>query len=310
MPESFQSSRAPPAATPPEGSGKRRRGKVAWALAPVWIVPAVLLACAAALVTGPRAPAQQPASSNGGVEQASWISPAAPSEHPWMPVLRWAQQEQATIDRDVRDYSATIVSRERIGDKLEEYQSIFVKVRHRPLSIYVHVLAPENHKGEEAIYVDGRNEGKLLGHATGIGRMVGTVALDPQSPTAMNGHHHPINELGIRHLCQRLIDLGNNDVRFAESQIHFLAGLKLNGRPCTGVDVIHPVPRTNFQFHRLRIFVDEQLKLPARYEQYDWPQEPGGPPQLVEEYNFLNLQVNNGFTDVDFDPRNPRYGFP
>ena len=52
------------------------------------------------------------------------------------------------IDRDVRDYSTTIVSRERIGDTLEEYQSIFVKVRHRPLSIYVHVLTPENHKGE------------------------------------------------------------------------------------------------------------------------------------------------------------------
>ena len=76
------------------------------------------------------------------------------------------------------------------------------------------------------------------------------------------------------------------------------------------MEVIHPVPRTNFQFHRLRLFVDEQLKLPVRYEQYDWPQQPGGPPELVEEYNFMNLQINNGFTDADFDPRNPRYGFP
>jgi hypothetical protein len=228
-----------------------------------------------------------------------------------MPVLRWAQQEQAMIDGNVRDYSATIVSRERIGDKLEEYQSIFVKVRHRPLSIYVYVLTPESHKGEEAIYVEGRNDEKLLGHTTGIaGRVVGTVALDPQGSTAMNGHLHPITELGIRHLCQRLIALGNNDVQFAESQVRFLSGLKLNDRRCTGVEVIHPVPRTNFQFHRLRLFVDEQLKLPVRYEQYDWPRQPGGPPELVEEYNFMNVQINNGFTDADFDPRNPRYGFP
>jgi len=58
------------------------------------------------------------------------------------------------------------------------------------------------------------------------------------------------------------------------------------------------------------LFVDEQFKLPVRYEQFDWPQQPGGPPELVEECNFLNVQINNGFTDADFDPRNPRYGFP
>ena len=265
----------------------------------------------AVVATGPPARGQPPAVSLERVEQATWTSPTVESEHPWMPVLRWAQQEQAMIDRNVRDYSATIVSRERIGDKLEEYQSIFVKVRHQPPSVYVYVLAPEGHKGEEAIYVEGRNDGKLLGHTTGItGRIVGTVALDPQGATAMNGHRHPITELGIRHLCQRLIGLGNNDVQFAESQVRFLAGLKLNDRRCTGVEVIHPVPRTSFQFHRLRLFVDEQLKLPVRYEQYDWPRQPGGPPELVEEDNFMNVQVNQGFTDADFDPRNPRYGFP
>ena len=274
------------------------------------ILLATALACAV-VAAGRSLPAQQPAAPGGGVEQATWISPVAPSEHPWMPALRSAQQEQAMIDRDVHDYLATIVSRERIGGKLEEYHSIFVKVRHQPLSIYVYVLTPESHAGEEAIYVEGRNDGNLLGHATGIaGRVVGTVALDPRGSTALNGHRHPITELGIRHLCERLIALGNNDVQFAESQVRFLSGLKLNDRRCTGVEVIHPVPRTNFQFHRLRLFVDEQLRLPVRYEQYDWPQQPGGAPELVEEYNFMNVRTNNGFTDADFDPRNPRYGFP
>jgi len=274
----------------------------------------ILLAAVSACVVvanGPPARAQPPATFARGVEQATFTSPAGPSEHPWLPVLRWAQQEQATIDREVRDYAATIVSRERIGGALEEYQSIFVKVRHRPLSIYVHVLSPEDHQGEEAIYVAGRNDGKLLGHTTGLaGQIVGTVALDPNSSTALNGHRHPITELGIRHLCQRLIELGNNDVQFAESEVRFLSGLKLNDRRCTGVEVIHPVPRTSFQFHRLRLFVDEQLKLPVRFEQYGWPRQPGEPPELVEEYNYTNVRVNNGFTDADFDPRNPRYSFP
>jgi hypothetical protein len=311
MEEQMKSCREPPSKAESRmrfgKQGRRKPPAMARGLVP--LLPAALVC--ALLAAGSFAPAQQPAASAGGVQQATWNAPAAIGEHPWMPVLRWARQEQATMDGNVRDYAATIVSRERIGDKLEEYQSIFVKVRHRPPSVYVYVLEPQGHKGDEAIYVEGRNDGKLLGHTTGIaGQMVGTVALDPQGSTAMNGHRYPITELGIRPLCQRLIALGNNDAQFAESQVRLLSGLKLNDRRCSGVEVIHPVPRTNFQFHRLRLFVDEQLKLPVRYEQYDWPRQPGGPPELVEEYNFMNLQINNGFTDADFDPRNPRYGFP
>ena len=38
---------------------------------------------------------------------------------------------------------------------------------------------------------------------------------------------------------------------------------------------------------------------------YDW----SGKPQLLEEYTYLNLKLNNGFTDADFDVRNPNYQF-
>ena len=31
--------------------------------------------------------------------------------------------------------------------------------------------------------------------------------------------------------------------------------------------------------------------------------------ELVEEYNYTNLKLNNGFGDGDFDPRNPQYAF-
>ena len=69
------------------------------------------------------------------------------------------------------------------------------------------------------------------------------------------------------------------------------------------------MPRRNFLFHLARIFVDDELNLPIRYESYDWPEKPGGPPELIEEYTYLNLKLNNGFTDADFDIRNPNYQF-
>ena len=62
-------------------------------------------------------------------------------------------------------------------------------------------------------------------------------------------------------------------------------------------------------FHLARIYVDQQYNLPIRYEAYDWPKEPGAEPQLIEEYTYLDLKLNNGFTDADFDIRNPNYQF-
>jgi hypothetical protein len=69
------------------------------------------------------------------------------------------------------------------------------------------------------------------------------------------------------------------------------------------------VRRDIFRFCLARIFVDDELKIPIRYESYDWPREAGGPPELIEEYTYLDLKLNNGFTDEDFDTRNPDYHF-
>jgi hypothetical protein len=142
------------------------------------------------------------------------------------------------------------------------------------------------------------------------GKLLRTVALDPTGPLAMHGQHHPVTELGILNLARRVGRFAEEDMRYAESQVQFLRGAKVNDRPCTSIEVVHPVPRSNFHFHLLRVFIDEELKVPIRFELYDWPRQPGGPAELVEEYSYVNLRLNNGFSDADFDPRNPRYAFP
>ncbi len=37
--------------------------------------------------------------------------------------------------------------------------------------------------------------------------------------------------------------------------------------------------------------------------------QPGGQPQLLEEYTYLNVKLNVGLTDADFDDKNPEYNF-
>lgn len=241
-------------------------------------------------------------------EARAMLGVTQPNEHPLMPTLRWARAGLREAEK-IKDYSATVVKRERVDGKVGEPEYLFVKVRHTPFSVYMLFLAPPSLKGQEVIWIEGANNGKMWAHGTGFRKVFGTVELDPAGPIAMKGNRYPATEIGIVNLLRRLIEVGEKDTQYGECEVKFFSGAKINGRSHTCVQVIHPVPRRNFLFHIARIFVDDELNLPTRYESYDWPSQPGGHPELIEEYTYLNIKLNNGFTDADFDIRNPNYGF-
>lgn len=240
---------------------------------------------------------------------APQVGAAQPNEHPLMPALRWAYEGMGNIEK-IADYSATVAKRERIEGKLNDYEHMFVKVRHKPFSVYMHFLAPAKLKGQEVIFIDGANNGNMWAHTIGIkDKMFGTVSIKPDGPIAMNGQRYPLTELGILNLVRRLVQVAEQDVKYGECEVKFFKNAKINNRLCTCIQVVHPVPRRNFLFHLARIFVDDELNIPIRYEAYEWPKEPGGSPELIEEYTYLNVKLNNGFTDADFDIKNPNYQF-
>ncbi len=225
-----------------------------------------------------------------------------------MPAIRWAREGAERI-KHLQDYSAILIKRERVGGKLCDEHYMFVKIRHRPLSVYTYFHKPQSLQGQEAIWIEGENEGKMWAHGTGLQKLFGTVSLSPTSPIAMKANRYPITEIGILNLVQRLIEVAENDAKFGECEVKFIPGAKVNDRTGTLIRVTHPVPRRNFLFHVAQIFVDDELNLPIHYEAYEWPSEPGGPPELIEQYTYWNLKVNNGFTDADFDVHNPQYQF-
>jgi hypothetical protein len=241
---------------------------------------------------------------NGGA-----VAEAAPGEHPLTPVLKMAKDAMAEMETNIQDYSATLIKRERLGEKLGENEFMFVKIRQKPFSVYTYFLGPDRMKGQEAIYVEGKNNNCIVGHGVGIRKIAGTVRIDPLGMLAMQGNRYPITEIGLFNLTRRLIEIGEKDAQFGECEVKVVSGAKINGRSCTCIQVTHPVPRKNFLFHVARIFYDDEMRLITRYEAYDWPKQPGGAPQLTEEYTYLNIKINNGFTDADFDENNPAYGY-
>ena len=252
--------------------------------------------------------------------------PAQPvqAEHPLKPMVAKAEELLKKMDADVQDYTATLVKRERIGKVLHDYQYMQVKVRHErknargevttPFSVYLNFLAPEDIKGREVIYVKGRNDGKLTAHDGGTGLIAAiksavTVNLDPTSDMAMEGNKYPITDIGVQNLMTKLIEVASEDMKYGECEVKVFNNTKINGRVCTCMQSVHPNPRDHFRFHIARIYIDDELQLPIRYESYGWPTREGEDPPLLEEYTYLNLKTNNGFTDRDFDPSNRNYKF-
>ena len=241
--------------------------------------------------------------------------------HPLDPAIKIAEEALARFRRDVRDYQAILVKRERINGVLGDTEFAFVKIRNertleakrtQPFSVYMYFLKPSKVQGREVLYVKGHNGGKMLAHEGPnnviLGRF-GSVWLAPDGRIAMRGQRYPVTEIGIENLIVKLLEKGYRDRKRGECEVEFRKGTKINDRTCTMLQVTHPVPRPYFDFHVAQIFIDDELQVPVRYAAYLWPEKKGGRPVLLEEYTYLKLKLNPGYTDKDFDSKNPKYNF-
>jgi hypothetical protein len=226
-----------------------------------------------------------------------------PGEHTLAPAIRVCKASLEEIDRNIRDYSCTLVKRERVNGELAEHQHIFLKVRHEPFSVYMNFLKP--FQGREVVFVDGQNNNEMVVLEAGWKRTVlGKMNLDPKGAVAMRGQKHPITKVGIRNLTAELITRMEEDTKYAECEVSTNGDMKIGARPTTMIQVVHPIPRQNFEAHISRVFFDNELGIPIHYDAYLWPQQPGAEPPLEESFTYTNLKVNNGFTARDFDAHN------
>jgi hypothetical protein len=238
--------------------------------------------------------------------------------HPLDPALEMARASLRHIQASILDYSAVLVKRLRIDGELNEHQYAFVKIRNRrttnghlttPMGVYMRFLKPDSVNGREVIWVEGKNEGKLIVHEAGIKNLV-RVSLDPTGYIAMRGQRYPITEIGLENLARKVVERGERDRRHQEVEVRFFRNAQVSNRVCTVMQIVHPAQRPYFDFHVARVYFDDELKIPIHYAAWSWPTEEAGQPVLEEEYTYTNVKLNVGLTDRDFDPDNPEYNFP
>jgi hypothetical protein len=238
--------------------------------------------------------------------------------HPLDAALAIARDGLRNMQENIRDYTATLIKQERVNGELNDIQYLYVKVRHEqsaggrvvvPFSVYVKYLKPEAIAGREAIWIEGRNDGKLVAHETGFKNLL-RLKLDPAGYVAMSGNRYPITKIGMLQLVQQLIEKGERDRLQGLCEVKFYDNAKVDGRECRRIQVTHPERKPEFDFHRAEIFIDRQLNIPIRYAAWSWPPRPGDPAVLEEVYTYRDVRLNVGLSDKDFDPDCPDYQFP
>ncbi len=208
----------------------------------------------------------------------------------------------------VNDYTCTFYKRERIGGRLHNPHVMSMKARTAPSSIYFKFVSPN--KGREAIYVTGQNRGRIVAHDVGLGKFfAGTMHLDPRGTMAMEENRHPITEAGIGSLIDTVHHRWKVELKPAESVVALHSNTKVGDHPCIMIESIHPDRHPDFLFHKVKLYISQEHGLPVRFEAYDWPKHHGIHPELIEEYTYMNLRLNVGLRDHDFDPASSQYSF-
>lgn len=249
----------------------------------------------------------------GDVEILADQAPSWPSERlEGEEAKRWLHdvlEDAAERLSRINTYTATFRKRERIKGELGPEQTLAMKARHQPFSMYLKFLAPR--AGKEVVYAEGRHDNHVIAHnGDWTRRLIPRLRVLPDSSVALADNRHPITEAGLHQLTGKLLGFRKLDLDDpeAETVLDWVAGP--DGRQWPWSLHTHPNFQSERPFARVEVLYDPDTLFPRRITSYDWP-APGhvGDLLLAEQYAYDDLQLDAPLSDLDFDPANPTYEF-
>jgi hypothetical protein len=210
----------------------------------------------------------------------------------------------------IPDYMATFTKQERVGGDLSDVQKISLKLRHEPLSIYMKWRSGQT--GQQVIWVEGQNDGKMLVKAGGLKGRLGTLSLDPTSGLAMSQSRHPCTMVGLKGAAERILKYQKAAVERGEGfQCELRDDAEFDGRPCYRCLVQYDSQEYSTEYRKSEILVDKQLSMPVSVMNFTWAQDADpskvDEESLIEHYMYTDIQVQQQFADLDFSRANEDY---
>jgi outer membrane lipoprotein-sorting protein len=258
-------------------------------------------------------------------------------------------QVQALLDEasktmaGIYDYQGVIVKRELFGDELVTQKLAFKFSR--PFKVYVKYLDP--YEGREGLYVRGRYNNKLRAHRGSVPDIM--VSLNPRGRIAMIENHHPITSFGLENMLKLAKRNIEKAIARGDAKLSLSAGGMIRGEPTWRIDMethargytvkarrgetLWDIARRTKQDMYVILHHNDDIDSPtdlssgqevfvphyyaSRGEYFiskrsymmimaiSWDHHG----DLYESYDYVELELNPGLEDREFDHRNKDYEF-
>lgn len=230
-------------------------------------------------------------------------------------VQRWDELIQAT-----QDVSGILLKQERIDGRLEPLTRLEFRQLSNPLCVYLKWI--DVHAGREVLFRrEASGETMVARQETVLGALVPNFSLTKDHPFTRTVSRHPIDELSLEFLRTQLRRYINQAKRNPEALIELELDTHLGDRRVQRIAIVHP-RRSELApsgYHRTDMYFDAETEFPVRWEKYHWPDwkgderfdpdRPADVAPLIEYFELVEFQRDQGLTTEDFATENPAYGF-
>jgi hypothetical protein len=209
---------------------------------------------------------------------------------------------------DLPDYTATFVKQERVDGALQDLQTLQLKLRHQPFSVYMKWLEGGD-EGRQVLFVQGENDDQLQVRLGGIKSRLPVIHLEPAGTTAMQESRHPITEMGLLHLASQVHKYRSRDCSLKRGvRWEMLPDQRHFDRDCDCWIVEYDGPEVEPIYRKMITYVDKELALPISVRNFGWPDEGVETSDaaaldeatLIEYYGYTEIQFETRLSDADF----------
>lgn len=217
--------------------------------------------------------------------------------------------------KSVHSYTGTLDKQEVVHGELLEEQSMDMKCRHQPFSVYLRWTAGD--VGREVIFVEGVNNNRMIAHDGGWKARIPAFKLTPECALAMRDARYPITKFGITCFIETMLEVHENDLKVGNlSSCSLESNQEFDGRTCNKFTTVYQSSKTSPIYRKSVTFIDSQWNIPLYSEHYEWGQnhasekgEDLDKSTLIEKYAFRDLNFDEQLSDIHFDRSNKEYNF-
>ena len=213
------------------------------------------------------------------------------------------------------DYTAQFTKRELVNGSLLEEQTMAMKLRHKPFSIYLKWMDFE--VGREVIYVDGVNEGQMLVHAGGWKSRLPAILMAPDCTLAMQEARYPVTRAGLLALATTIVGYNASDLEAKNyASCVQMDDQAVGDRMCACFVLEYRDKESSKDYRKSVTLIDKEWCVPLYIKNFGWPNEEFNQVDadldeatLIEHYTYSDVKFRTSLSALDFDNTNEDYNF-